>query len=58
MILESIHIGSFVVAKENDKVIGMAFYFIRYSTWKGKVLFLEDFIVKKEYRGKGGSKII
>ena len=49
---------SFVVAKENDKVIGMAFYFIRYSTWKGKVLFLEDFIVKKEYRGKGvGAKL-
>ena len=49
---------SFVVATENDKVIGMAFYFIRYSTWKGKVLFLEDFIVKKEYRGKGvGAKL-
>ena len=39
---------SFVVAKKNNKLIGMAFYFIRYSTWKGKVLFLEDFIVKKE----------
>ena len=49
---------SFVVAKKNNKLIGMAFYFIRYSTWKGKVLFLEDFIVKKEYRGKGvGAKL-
>ena len=49
---------SFVVAKKNNKLIGMAFYFIRYSTWKGKVLFLEDFIVKEEYRGKGvGAKL-
>ena len=49
---------SFVVAKKNNKLIGMAFYFIRYSTWKGKILFLEDFIVKEEYRGKGvGAKL-
>ena len=31
---------------------------IRYSTWKGKFLFLEDFVIKQEYRGKGvGSKL-
>ena len=36
----------FLVAEKNDKIVGMSFYWIRYSTWKGKFLFLEDFIVK------------
>ena len=36
----------------------MSFYFIRYSTWKGRFLFLEDFVVKESYRGKGvGSQL-
>ncbi len=43
----------FLVAKKNDEIIGMSFYWIRYSTWKGKFLFLEDFVVKKEYRRSG-----
>ena len=38
----------FLVAEKNHKVIGISFYFIRYSTWKGKFLYLEDFVVKKE----------
>lgn len=40
----------FLVAEKDKKIIGMSFYWIRYSTWKGKFLFLEDFIVQKEYR--------
>ncbi len=48
----------FLVAEINKKIIGMAFYFIRYSTWKGKMLFLEDFIINKEYRRMGiGNKL-
>lgn len=43
----------FLIAEKNKKVIGLSFYFIRYSTWKGKFLFLEDFVIKKEYRKKG-----
>ena len=31
----------------------MSFYWFRYSTWKGRFLFLEDFIVKKNYRRQG-----
>ena len=42
----------FLIAEKNKKVIGLSFYFIRYSTWKGKFLFLEDFVIKKEYRKK------
>ena len=40
----------FLVAEKENKIIGLSFYWIRYSTWKGKFLFLEDFVVKEEYR--------
>ena len=42
-----------LVAEYDNQIIGVCFYFIRYSTWKGKVLFLEDFVVKEEFRRKG-----
>ncbi len=44
------------VAEVEGKIVGMALYYIRYSTWKGKRLFLEDLIVTEEYRGKGIGK--
>ena len=44
------------VAESDGQIIGMALYYIRYSTWKGKRLFLEDLIVTEEYRGKGIGK--
>ena len=48
----------FLVAENNDEIIGISFYWIRYSTWKGKFLFLEDFIIKSGYRRNGiGSKL-
>ena len=48
----------FLVAENNEKIIGLSFYFIRYSTLKGKFLFLEDFVIKEEYKRQGiGSKL-
>ena len=48
----------FFVAEHNGCVIGMALYYIKYSTWKGKVIFLEDLIVTERYRRyKVGSKL-
>ena len=48
----------FLVAEKNSTIVGLSFYWIRYSTWKGKFLFLEDFIVKKEFRRNDiGSKL-
>lgn len=41
------------VAEFNNSVIGIALCYIRYSTWQGKCLFLEDLIVTSEYRNKG-----
>ena len=43
----------FIVAENKSEIIGLSFYFIRYSTWKGRFLFLEDFVVKENYRSQG-----
>lgn len=46
------------VAERNGKILGFALYYVRYSTWKGCRLYLEDFIVTEEERGKGTGKIL
>ena len=33
----------FLIAEKSNEIIGMSFYWIRYSTWKGKFLFLEEY---------------
>jgi ribosomal protein S18 acetylase RimI-like enzyme len=40
---------------EGDKkhIVGFALYYIRYSTWKGQRMYLEDLIVTEAWRGKG-----
>jgi len=38
---------------ENDALVGMALYYIRYSTWKGKMLYLEDIIINQAFRAQG-----
>ena len=48
----------FIVAEYKGEIIGLSFYFIRYSTWKGRFLFLEDFVVKEDFRSQGvGSQL-
>ena len=39
-------------------VVGFALYYIRYSTWKGQRLYLEDFLVSEKMRGKGICKLL
>ena len=41
------------VAEEKNEIIGMALYYYRFSTWKGKTIHLEDLIVKESKRGTG-----
>ena len=41
------------VAEIDQKIVGIALYYYRYSTWKGKTLHLEDLIVKESHRGTG-----
>ena len=41
------------VAEVDNEIIGMALYYYRFSTWKGKTIHLEDLIVKESKRGRG-----
>jgi len=46
----------FHIAEAYGQAVGMAVYFVKYSTWKGKGLYLDDLIVSEKYRGKGIGK--
>ena len=46
------------VAEIDGVIVGFALYYIRYSTWKGSRLYLEDLIVTEEYRGKRIGKLL
>lgn len=47
---------SCLVAVQDDIILGMAIYYERYSTWKGRTLYLEDLVVKEDARRKGIGK--
>jgi GNAT superfamily N-acetyltransferase len=42
-----------IVSEVEGTVVGMALYYMAYSTWKGKMLYLEDFVVQAPYRRYG-----
>jgi len=46
------------VAEEDGIIPGFALYYIRYSTWKGQRMYLEDIIVTEKARGKGIGKLL
>lgn len=46
------------VAEVDGTIVGFALYYIRYSTWKGARMYLEDIIVTEAWRGKGIGKLL
>lgn len=46
----------FFVAEVERKIVGISLYYVKYSTWKGKCIFLEDIIVTEQYRKQGVGK--
>lgn len=46
------------VAEEDERIEGVALYYIRYSTWKGQRMYLEDIIVTEKMRGRGLGKLL
>lgn len=48
----------FFVLENEAGIVGMALYYYKYSTWKGKCLFLEDIIVTETERGKGYGRLL
>lgn len=51
-------IFGFFVAEGAGNILGLSLYYYRYSTWKGKRLYLEDIIVTEKERGRGLGKIL
>ena len=46
------------VAEIDNQIVGMMVYYLTYSTWKGKMLYLEDFVVQKAYRKHGIGQLL
>ena len=47
-----------LVAEQNNQIIGIALFYEKYSTWKGRCLYLEDLVVTKTKRGIGAGKAL
>ena len=47
-----------LVAETEGKVVGMALWYTKYSTWKGKCGYLEDLVVQADLRGRGIGKAL
>jgi GNAT superfamily N-acetyltransferase len=47
-----------ILAEKAGVIIGMSLYYYRYSTWKGRRLYLEDIIVTDRERGGGAGKLL
>ncbi len=47
-----------ILAEKNNEIVGMSFYYIRYSTWKGRCLYLEDLVVKEAFKKQGIGKLL
>jgi len=46
------------VSEIDGRVEGFALYYIRYSTWKGQRMYLEDLLVTEKLRGRGVGKLL
>lgn len=46
------------VAEQDNKIIGIALFYERYSTWKGRTIHLEDLIVTKNKQKIGAGKAL
>jgi len=52
------YVATTTTEKGEEYIVGMSLYYIRYSTWKGQSLYLEDLIVTESMRGKGIGKLL
>lgn len=51
-------IYDFIVAEKGEDIVGIALFYLTYSTWKGRMLYLEDFVVREKLRGQGLGQLL
>ncbi|HNR07351.1 MAG TPA: GNAT family N-acetyltransferase [Saprospiraceae bacterium] len=47
-----------VAVDREGAIVGTAIYYVCFSTWKGRMLYLEDFVVKESLRGLGTGRLL
>jgi len=47
-----------LVAEEDGQIAGMALYCLLYSTWNGRMIYLEDFVISRQHRRKGIGQLL
>ena len=47
-----------LIAEINEEVVGIALFYMTYSTWKGRMMYLEDFVVKEAFRKNGTGQLL
>lgn len=50
--------SALILEQPKGELLGMALYFPYFSTWGGKTLYLEDFIIREKFRGLGYGKLV
>ncbi len=48
----------FIVAEKENTIVGMALFYLTYSTWKGRMMYLEDFVVTFDHRRQGIGQLL
>lgn len=47
-----------IVAVDDGKIVGVCIFYLTWSTWKGRMIYLEDFVVTQTYRRKGIGQLL
>ena len=55
---ENAFVDFFVAENKSNEIVGIALFYYKYSTWKGKCVFLEDLIVSEKHRQNGIGKLL
>lgn len=48
----------FFIAEKDNQIVGTAIYYYKYSTWKGKCIYLDDIVVTEKYRNQGIGRML
>ncbi len=47
-----------IIAEKENEILGIALYYLGYSTWKGNMMYLDDLVIKESHRRLGTGKLL